>query len=184
MTPMLKMSMTAVVLLALLDLGSHVGHGAAVGLQLVDLLERPEAEISNLQVQVLVDQDVFELQIAVDDRLALEIVERVKHLTEEVPASVLAHAAECLTEVEEQAAWDVLKHDVDEVLDLAARGLLHMAFRAVAEDVDDVLVLEALENLDFLLDSLDGLFVPGEELIAQQLESHHLLRVGEGAAQV
>merc|ERR1711907_298952 len=112
MTPMLKMSMTAVVLLALLDLGSHVGHGAAVGLQLVDLLERPEAEISNLQVQVLVDQDVFELQIAVDDRLALEIVECVKHLTEEETASVLAHAAECLAEVEEQTAGDVLEHDV------------------------------------------------------------------------
>ena len=120
-------NLATIIRLSFLDLGSHVRHGAAVGRQLGDLFEGRKAEVSDLEVEVLVDEDVLQLEVAVHDRLRLEVLEGIKHLAEEVAAAVLAHAAQRLTQVEEQTARNVLELDVDEVLDLATRGLLNMA---------------------------------------------------------
>ena len=120
-------NLATIIRLSFLDLGSHVRHGAAVRRQLGDLFEGRKAEVSDLEVEVLVDEDVLQLEVAVHDRLRLEVLERIKHLAEEVAAAVLAHAAQRLTQVEEQTARNVLELDVDEVLDLATRGLLNMA---------------------------------------------------------
>ena len=119
--------LTAIIRLSFLDLGSHVRHGAAVGRQLGDLFEGRKAEVSDLEVEVLVDKDVLQLEVAVHDRLRLEVLEGIEHLTEEVAAAVFAHATQRLTQVEEQTARNVLELDVDEVLDLTTRGLLNMA---------------------------------------------------------
>ena len=105
-----------------------------------------------------------------DDTLAVHVVEHIEHLAEEVAASDLAHAAEALADVEEEAAGDELEQDVDEVVDLAAGGLLDVAVRAVTNNVHNVLMLEALEDLDLLLDGLDGAGVARQELLAEQLQ--------------
>jgi len=52
-------NLPTIVLLAFFDFGSHVGHGAAVGLQLVDLLVGGEAEVCHLQIDLIIYEDVF-----------------------------------------------------------------------------------------------------------------------------
>ena len=49
----------AIIDLTLLDLGRHVGHGAAVALQRVDFAESGKSEVSDLEVHLFVDEDVL-----------------------------------------------------------------------------------------------------------------------------
>ena len=65
----------ALVLLALLDLRGHVGHGAAVALQRVNVLVAGKTEVGKLQVQVVVHENVFELQVAVDHSAAVHVLD-------------------------------------------------------------------------------------------------------------
>lgn len=57
------------VLFSFFDLGGHVGEGAPVALEVVDVLVASETEISNLQVQVIVDKDVLKLEISMGNFL-------------------------------------------------------------------------------------------------------------------
>jgi hypothetical protein len=136
----------------------------------VDLAESCKAEVCDLQVHLLIDEDVLKFEIAMDDTFAVHVVENVKHLLEEETAADFAHVTEALADIEEKTAGDELEEDVDEVVDLAAGGLLHMAVRAVTNNVDDVFVLQALEDLNFLLDRLDGAGVARQELLAEQFK--------------
>jgi len=58
--------LSALVLLALLDLRRHVRHGTAVGRERVDVLVAGKAEVGKLEVQVVVNENVLELQITVN----------------------------------------------------------------------------------------------------------------------
>ena len=51
-------------------------------------------------------------------------------------------------------------------------------------NLDDILVLKPLQNLDLLLDRLDGLLVSLEELLPQEFESVALLGVFDGPHEV
>lgn len=122
----------SVVNLILLDLRSHVGHGAAVAVKRVDLLVSREAKVCHLDVHLLVDEDVLELQVAVYDSFAVNVLERVEQLVEEESGTGLTETLEALANVEEKPARDVLKKDKDQVVDLAAGDLLDLARRAIA----------------------------------------------------
>jgi hypothetical protein len=63
-----------------LNLGSHVRHGATVRLEGIDALVAGKAEIGDFEVEVVVDQDVFELQIAMYDLAFVHVVKGVKQL--------------------------------------------------------------------------------------------------------
>ena len=130
--------------LALLNLGSHVGHGATVRVERVDVLIAGEAEVGEFQVELVIDEDVFKLQVAVDDSAAVHVLDGVKHLVEEESACVLSHSAHSLAEVEEKAALDELHNDVDEVVDDTATGLDYFACISVLIHVDDTSMLEIL----------------------------------------
>lgn len=47
-------------------LWSHVSHGSAVAFQAIYVLVAGEPEVSDFQVQVLIDEDVFQLKVSVD----------------------------------------------------------------------------------------------------------------------
>lgn len=160
----------AVIRLALLDLRSHVRHRASVRLQVVDFSERGEAEIGHFQVHVFVDEDVFKLEVSVNDALAVHVLKHIAHLRKEVTTAVLAHAAKGLAQIEEQTAGDELEQNVNEVADLPARWLHDSTVRAITNNLNDIWVLEALQDLDLLLHGLDGVLVSLQELLAKELE--------------
>jgi len=64
----------ALVRFAFLDLGGHVRHGAAVRAERVNVLVTGEAEVGKFQVEIVVDEDVFELEVTVDDSAAVHVV--------------------------------------------------------------------------------------------------------------
>ena len=145
-------NLSALVLLALLDLRCHVGHGATIGVEVINVLVAGKAEVSELQVKVVVDENVFELQVAVNDTARVHKLNRLDHLVEEETACVLAHGAHVLTEVEEEATLDEFHHDEDEAVDDATGRFHNLAGIAVLVHVDDALVLEVLQNGDLVVD--------------------------------
>lgn len=52
--------------LSFFNLGSHVGHRPTVRLQRIDALVACEPEVCKLEVQFVVDKDVFQLEVSVD----------------------------------------------------------------------------------------------------------------------
>jgi len=50
-------------------LGSHVGHGSAVAFEAIYVLVAGEPEVSDFQVQFLINENVFELEVSVDDAI-------------------------------------------------------------------------------------------------------------------
>jgi hypothetical protein len=53
--------LSTIVGFALLNFRSHVGHGASVRLEWVDAFVASESEVSNLQVELLVNENVLKL---------------------------------------------------------------------------------------------------------------------------
>lgn len=117
----------SVVGLAFLDFGSHVGHGAPVGVELVDFFVGREAKVGHLEVQVIVDEDVFELEVPVDDALGLHVTDDLAHLREEESAVIFAHSSDSLAEVEEQTAGDVLEKNINKIVDLSSGRLFDVS---------------------------------------------------------
>jgi hypothetical protein len=136
--------LSALVGLAFFNLGGHVSHGSAVGLEAVNGLVAGKAEVSDLDVEVLVNEDVFELEVAVDNSLAVHVLEGIEHLQSEKPTGVFAHAAHELAHVKKKSALDALHDDVDEVGDNAGAGLDHLTCIAKVEHLNDARVLQVL----------------------------------------
>ena len=109
-----------IVLLAFFDFGSHVGHGAAVGLQLVDLFVGGEAEVCHLQIDLVIYEDVFKFEVSVDHILALHITKYIQHLGEEIPSGIFAHTTAGLAKIEKETSWDVLEENIYKILDLSS----------------------------------------------------------------
>lgn len=141
--------LSAVVLLSFLDFWCHVGEGAAVALEAVDVLVASEAEIGELEVKALVNEDILELEVTVHNSVAVHVLHGVEHLVSEEATGVLSHGSHVLAHVEEQAALDEFHDEVDHVVDDAAAWLLNDALVAVLGEADDTGVLQASEDLDF-----------------------------------
>ena len=155
---------SALVLLALLDLGCHVGHSATVGLESVDVLVAGEAEVGQLEVQVVIDENVLEFQVAVHDPPRVNVLNGVEHLVKEESACIFAHSAHGLAEVEEKAALDELHDDVDKVLNDAARWLDYLTSIAILVHLNDSLVLQILQDSDLVVHRKNGVLVASQEL--------------------
>lgn len=153
-------------------------------MELIDLLVSGEAEVCYFQSKVFIDEDVLELEISVNDSFVLNVPENIKHLGHKVPSSFFAHTSNSLAQVEEETARDVFEQNVDEVLDFSSRWLEHVAIRSVPDDVDDVSMVEALEDLDLLLDRLDAVSISLQKFFSQQFEGKLLLWLLERANQV
>lgn len=167
--------MRALVLLALFDLRRHVSHSASVALESIDVLVAGETEVSKLQVEVLVEQNVLELQVAVNDSLAMHELESIKNLVGEESTGVLTHSAHKLAKIKEEAALDVLHHEVDEVIDDTGARLDDRASVTKFGHVNDAWVLEVLEYLNFVVDGNDGFLVAAQELFLQNFDSDESL---------
>lgn len=167
----------ALVLLALLNFGSHVSHGATVGVKSINVLVAGEAEVGNLEVQVVIDKDVLKLEVAVNHASGVHEVDRLKHLMEEEAASIFTHRAHSLAKVEEEATLDEFHHDEDKVFNDAARRLHNLTSIAIFVHVDDALMLEVLKNSDLVVDRKNRVLVAAEELLLEDLDRDVLFLV-------
>ena len=87
--------------LVFLDFWGHVGHCSSVAGKVVNALVASETEISNLEVEVVGDEDVLELEVSVDDLLVVHVLHGVNDLVEEEASGVLSHGSHGLAEVKE-----------------------------------------------------------------------------------
>lgn len=65
----------SLVLLAQLDLGSHVGHGTTVRVECIDVLVAGEAEVGDLEVEVVINKDVLEFEVSVDNSAGVHVLD-------------------------------------------------------------------------------------------------------------
>jgi hypothetical protein len=92
------------VLLALEHFGARVARRAAEGLEQAALLPLAhETEVAELDAALAVEQDVFELEVAVDDALVVHVTDSQAELAKDAPALDLGQAA-LLDEVVKQLA--------------------------------------------------------------------------------
>lgn len=94
-------SLDAVVCLALFDLRCHVGEGTAIATEAVELFVTCEPKVSKFQLQVVVNQNVFEFQVSVSNSVAVHVLHRVEHLMSKEPTHVFAHRTHELANVEQ-----------------------------------------------------------------------------------
>src|SRR5262249_35034855 len=109
---------------------------------LVDLLR--EAEVRDLRMAVVVEQDVRGLQVAVDDALAVRVVDRAADLHDDVEDALAAELLAALAEDVEGVALDQVHREV--VKSLVAPDLVYR---------DDVRMLETRGRLGLALEPAD-----------------------------
>lgn len=129
-------------------------------------LETGKAKVADLEVAFLVDQEVGRLEVAVDDAAAVQVLDALEQLVEQVGHVVVAQVVGADDGV--QVGVHVLLDEVDLAEALETGGLLDV------EDLDDVRVVEALEELD-LAQGPQAEEVPLKGL--DLLDGHELLAV-------
>jgi len=92
-----EVDLGAVVGFALLDLGCHVGHGATVGLELINAFVASKAEVSNLQVELFIYENVLELKVTMYASEIVHVVKGSDHLGHKEATSILTHCTHGLT---------------------------------------------------------------------------------------
>jgi len=125
---------------------------------LVPVLAGRKAEVCNLKLVVVAQQQVFWLEVAVNDaRRAMEVLDGVKHLGEVVSGVILWEATGIVFELDERKEVALLhqfEHD-EKNLDCATRVVHDQFARAVPVlQVDYIVVLNALQKLDFVVENL------------------------------
>ncbi|KAI3480495.1 hypothetical protein L1887_57341 [Cichorium endivia] len=122
------------------DLGRGVVGAAAARLEKVAVgHDVGEAKVADLDVEVLVEQQILGLEVAVDDLVTVAVLHGADDLLEEAPCLWLGHAAAVDNVLEEFAAGVFDDHD-----DVVGRGDDFV-------QLDDVRMAEQLEVLDLAL---------------------------------
>ena len=135
-----------------------------------------EAEISDFDAEVLVDQNVLKLDIQVAKRvLEVEVVEALYDLLKEVPSSWLGEPATLAEHVEKVTGWSEL-HDKVLKLFLIAILLLKGVFTGL-DSSDQIWVVKFLHDADLILDHLLVEVMPekfdGEGLLGGDVPASH-----------
>lgn len=98
------------------DFGCHVTEGSDAGLHEATLVElSAEAEVGDLDVDVLVEENVLQLQVAVDDALGVEVRDAEDELAKDAAGLVEVEAVQVLLDevVEQFAAGAKFGNEVD-----------------------------------------------------------------------
>ena len=171
--------LSAIVRLALLDFGCHVGLGTAVRVHKVDVLVLGEPKVGNFEVQIIVYKYVLKLEVSVSDSSSVNVVHGVEHLMQEEAASILAHRSHRLHKIEEDPALHKLHDDEDNVRDDSSRWLNHFSLVTILVHLDYSVVIKQLEDLDFVLERDKRISAISEELFSQDLDCSVFLFANE-----
>ena len=148
----------AIVLLAHDDLGCGIVRAATCGEKhVVSPLPDRHAEVCDLNVFVAVEEEVLGLQVAVRDVEAMAVVDSRDDLLEVAEGFLGGEAALAAQVVEELAALDIFKDEVQ-----LGRGLPDVI------EAHDVRVLDKLHDDDLALDAVQD----AVRLVAETVEGH------------
>lgn len=117
-----------------------------------------EAEVDDLNVIHLVEEDIFRFQVSVREALRVDVVDALQDLLEEILADFLREGARVRDVVEELTASDHLLSNVGD-LDLLSVLLIHGRVLLELEILDNVSMVKLVSCLDFFLQKLEGLLV-------------------------
>lgn len=111
-----QINLRSTVLFAFFDLRGHVGEGAAIALETVNVLVARKPEIRYFQVELFIDEDVLKLQVSMTHFIVVHVLDGVEHLVSEEATDVFTHSSHHLAHVEQETALNELHHEVDKVL--------------------------------------------------------------------
>jgi len=141
----------SIVFFGFADFWCHITLRPPESIKLINIPIRCEAEVGQLQVHALVQQDVLEFDVAVDDVFGVHVFKLLDQLICKIEANVLAHAAIFLADIEKEWALNVLHDNIDLVMNhlvIAADN----AIVAILVHLDDALVRHLAEDVDFFTD--------------------------------
>jgi hypothetical protein len=81
-----------------------------------------ESEVSHLDVQFLVQQNIFELEVPMDNIPFMHVAENINQLVHEKSTTIFTHGSHLITKVIKESTGDVFHQDVDQVLDEKITG--------------------------------------------------------------
>ena len=122
----------------------------------VTLLSRGESKVCYLELILLVEQEVFGLQVSMhDSSRVVQILDGAEQLEEVVASKALVEAALFvlhLNEREEVTLLDKLEHDEEHLRSLAVRFDENLPLAVVFNEFDDVWVVHGLDQTDLVLE--------------------------------
>ena len=118
-----------------------------------------------------------------DNTFSLHVSHNFNHLGEEESSIVLTHSTDCLAQIEEEPASDVLEKDVNEIWNFSTRWFFNVSIWAITKNIYNVAMFKSLKNLYLLLNRFDRVSISLEELLSQKFESH-LFSVLQRSSQV
>lgn len=121
----------------------------------MNVLVSGKSEVCNFEVDLVVHQDIFKFQVSVHYSLVLNVFHDLNKLFEIESSSVLSHTPEGLAKVKEKSPLNIFEHDKNKVIDFSPWRFKHMTLGSIANNIDNILVIDALKDLDFLLNSFD-----------------------------
>mmetsp|Transcript_18364 Transcript_18364/g.21664 ORF Transcript_18364/g.21664 Transcript_18364/m.21664 type:complete len:226 (-) Transcript_18364:25-702(-) len=144
------------------DFGSHVAGSADLGTvdtgAIAALKRASKAEVDDLDVVVLVEEDVLGLEIAMGEAARVDVVDALEQLLEVELADLLSEGTGVGDVVEELATSDHLLDDIGNVLALAT-SLLQGGLLLKVVVAHDIVVVELRGGLNLLAEQLEGSLV-------------------------
>mmetsp|Transcript_6366 Transcript_6366/g.8253 ORF Transcript_6366/g.8253 Transcript_6366/m.8253 type:complete len:428 (+) Transcript_6366:241-1524(+) len=169
--------------LSLMNFRSHVALSSKFSLEhaaAVTALNRSgKTEVSDLNVEVFVKQDILGLKISVSNTIVVDVVKGRKNLFEVEAADSFMELTSGGDKVEEFTTLNELKNDVSSI-DLLAGALLPDTVSVIFNQVYNVGMAEVLHNLDLGLNKLQSLSVVRWVGTVHNLDSVLLVAIIEG----
>ena len=115
----------------------------------------------------------------------VHVFHRLHKLSEQEPTGIFAHGSAALAEIEHESALDILKSNVNQVGQHAARTLQDLPITTIVNESDDVLVVQCAEDLYLLLYKLRvRVVVAFEELVPQNLQCYFFGWISQVSSEV
>lgn len=110
-----------VVRLTFFDLRRAIAARPDIFTQFIKFADGCVVEVGHFKIELLVYQNVLTLQIQMSHFLSTKMLKHINHLMEEESASDFPHVSKLLVKTAEVSTGDILKLQVDSVLDFLAR---------------------------------------------------------------
>lgn len=148
-----KIDHISLVLFSTMNFWCHVALGTEMSVEesrSIATFERSdEAEISDLQIEVFIKQDVFGLQVSVCNSVGMHVMKTLEELLEVEAADLFAEGSSVENVVKKLSTLDKLKHHKGDI-DLSAVCLGPDSSLSGVIDINHVSVVKTLDYINFV----------------------------------